>query len=184
MKVIAAVGKNGSGKDFFLEYIRDKYGIPMVSIGDIARELAAGDGLELTRENLHKTSQKYMGQYGQTFFPEKIAEKVLASGAAVYLISGIRPPSDVQFFKDKFGADFLLVDIAVSDDEVRYARMLARGSARDGTSAERLRELDAAEEAKFNTSVSEKMADVAILNDGGKEEFFAAIEGFYAEYVA
>ena len=183
MKVIAAVGKNGTGKDFFLEYIRDKYGIPMVSIGDIARELAAQDGLELTRENLHKTSMKYMGQFGQTFFPERIAAKVRESGAPVYLISGIRPPSDVQFFKDAFGADFLLVDIVISDDEVRYARMLARGSARDGGSVEKLREFDAAEEAKFQTSESEKLADVKILNDGGVEEFYAAIEDFYERYI-
>ena len=184
MKVIAAVGKNGTGKDFFLEYIAKKYGIPMVSIGDIARELAAGDGLELTRENLHKTSMKYMGQFGQTFFPERIAAKVEASGAPVYLISGVRPPSDVQFFKERFGADFLLVDIVVSDDALRYARMLARGSARDGTSAQQLRANDLAEEEKFRTSVSEAMADVTIRNDGGVDEFYAAIEGFYAEYVA
>ena len=48
--VIAAVGKNGTGKDFFLEFISEKYNLPMVSIGDIVRELAANDGLELTRE--------------------------------------------------------------------------------------------------------------------------------------
>ena len=184
MKVIAAVGKNGTGKDFFLEYIRDTYGIPMVSIGDIARELAAKDGLELTRENLHKTSQKYMGQFGQTFFPEQIVKKVRASGSPVYLISGVRPPSDVQFFKDAFGEAFLLVDIVISDDQVRYGRMLARGSARDGSSADKLRAFDAAEEEKFNTSKSEAMADIKILNDGGKEDFFAAIEAFYREHVA
>ncbi|MDR1463855.1 MAG: AAA family ATPase [Oscillospiraceae bacterium] len=183
MKVIAAVGKNGTGKDFFLEYIRDKYALPMVSIGDIARELAARDGLELTRENLHKTSQKYMGQFGQTFFPEQIVKKIRESGALVYLVSGIRPPSDVQFFKDAFGDDFLLVDIVISDDEVRYARMLARGSARDGNSAEKLREFDAGEESKFHTSESEKLASVTIYNDGGKEDFFAAIEGFYEAHV-
>jgi dephospho-CoA kinase len=183
MKVIAAVGKNGSGKDFFLEYVRDKYGLPMVSIGDIARELAAKDGLELTRENLHKTSQKYMGQFGQTFFPEQIVKKIRESGAPVYLVSGIRPPSDVRFFKERFGEAFLLVDVVVSDDAVRYARMLARGSARDGGSVEKLREFDAGEEAKFQTSESEKLADVKILNDGGVEDFYAAAEAFYAEHV-
>jgi len=184
MKVIAAVGKNGSGKDFFLERIRDQYGIPMVSIGDIARELAAKDGLEHTRENLHKTSQKYMGQFGQTFFPERIVEKIRGSGADVYLVSGIRPLSDVQHLKAQFGADFLLVDIVISDDAVRYARMLARGSARDGGSAEKLREFDANEERLFQTSESEKLADVTIRNDGGVEEFYAAIEEFYAAYIA
>jgi len=184
MKVIAAVGKNGTGKDFFLEYIAKKYDIPMVSIGDIVRELAANDGLELSRENLHKTSQKYMGEFGQTFFPEQIVKKIRESGAPVYLVSGIRPLSDVQYLKKAFGSDFLLVDIVISDDEVRYARMLARGSARDGGSAEKLREFDEGEERIFHTSESEKLADVTILNDGGVEEFYAAIEAFYAGHVA
>ena len=184
MKVIAAVGKNGTGKDFFLEYIAKKYELPMVSIGDIVRELAAKDGLELIRENLHKTSQKYMGQFGQTFFPEQIVKKIRESGAPVYLVSGIRPLSDVQFLKEQFGEAFLLVDIVISDDDVRYARMLARGSARDGDSVEKLREFDEGEEKIFHTSQSEAMADITILNDGGVEDFYAAIEKFYAEYVA
>jgi len=184
MKVIAAVGKNGTGKDFFLEYIAKKYDIPMVSIGDIVRELAASEGLELTRDNLHKTSKKYMDAHGATFFPQQIVKRVRESGAAVYLISGIRPPSDVQLMKDSFGSDFLLVDIVISDDEVRYARMLARGSARDGNSVEKLRENDANEEKIFKTSESEAMADLTILNDGSAEDFYAAIEEFYAKHVA
>lgn len=184
MKVIAAVGKNGTGKDFFLEYIANKYDIPMVSIGDIVRELATKDGLELTRENLHKTSQKYMGQFGQTFFPEQIAKKIMESGAPVYLVSGIRPLSDVKFLHEHFGDAFILVDIIISDDDVRYSRMLARGSARDGSSVEKLREFDANEEKIFQTSESEKLADLVIKNDGGVDDFYAAIEAFYAEYIA
>ena len=101
--VIAAVGKNGTGKDFFLEYIAKKYEIPMVSIGDIVRELAAKDGLELTRENLHKTSQKYMGEFGQTFFPEQIVKKIKESESRHFLVSGVRPLSDVKFLKEAFG---------------------------------------------------------------------------------
>ena len=120
--VIAAGGKNVTGKDFFLEFISEKYNLPMVSIGDIVRELAANDGLELTRENLHKTSQKYMGQFGQTFFPEQIVKKIKDSGSPVFLVAGIRPLSDVQFLKKAFGDEFILVDIVISDDDVRYSR--------------------------------------------------------------
>ncbi|MCL2105471.1 MAG: AAA family ATPase [Oscillospiraceae bacterium] len=181
--VIAAVGKNGTGKDFFLEYIAKKYDLPMTSIGDIVRELAAGDGLELSRENLHKTSRKYMDAFGQTFFPEQIVKKIRESGAPVYLVSGVRPLSDVMFLKEQFGDEFLLVDIVISDDDVRYARMLARGSDRDGGSVEKLREYDAGEEKIFHTSESEKLADITIFNDGGVEDFHAAIESFYEKYI-
>ena len=29
--ILAAVGKNGTGKDFFLDYVAQKYGFPMIS---------------------------------------------------------------------------------------------------------------------------------------------------------
>ena len=54
---------------------------PMISIGDVVRELATKDGLELTRDNLHATSKKYMGEFGQTFFPEMIVKKIKESDA-------------------------------------------------------------------------------------------------------
>ena len=181
--VLAAVGKNRTGKDYFLEYVAKKYFLPMVSIGDIVRELAANDGLELTRENLHKTSKKYMDKYGQTFFPEQIVKKIKESGSPLYLVSGVRPLSDVKYLKESFGEDFVLVDVVITDDEVRYARMLARGSDRDGNSVEKLRDFDMGEEKLFHTSETEKLADYVIVNDGTAEEFFEAIETFYEGYL-
>ena len=124
--VLAAVGKNGTGKDFFLEYVAKTYDFPMISIGDVVRELAAKDGLELTRDNLHATSKKYMSENGQTFFPEMIVKKIKESDSPNFLVSGIRPPSDIEVFKKAFGDKFVLVDVVISDDEVRYQRMLAR----------------------------------------------------------
>ena len=114
-----------------------------------------------------QTSKKYMDAYGQTFFPDQIVKKIKESGAPIYLVSGIRPLSDVLFFKEAFGKDFVLVDIVITDDEVRYQRMLARGSERDGKSVEKLREFDANEEKQFHTSESEAIADYVIKNDGG-----------------
>ena len=99
--VLAAVGKNGTGKDFFLEYVAKTYGFPMISIGDVVRELAAADGLELTRDNLHATSKKYMTANGQTFFPELIVKKIKESDSPNFLVSGIRPPSDIEIFKNQ-----------------------------------------------------------------------------------
>lgn len=182
--VLAAVGKNGTGKDYFLEYLAKKHNLPMISIGDVVRELAANDGLKLTRDNLHKTSKKYMEKYGQTFFPEQIVSKIKESGSEVYLVSGVRPLSDVMFLKAAFGDDFVLVNVVITDDDVRYERMLARGSARDGTSKEKLRENDLGEEKLFQTSKTEQMADYVINNDGTVEDFFAAIDKFYEEHIA
>lgn len=181
--VLAAVGKNGTGKDFFLEYVAKTYDFPMISIGDVVRELATKDGLELTRDNLHNTSKKYMSENGQTFFPEMIVKKIKESDSPNFLVSGIRPPSDIEVFKNAFGDKFVLVDVVISDDEVRYQRMLARGSERDGKSVEKLRENDIHEEEIFHTSESEKMADYVLNNDGSIDDFYAGVTAFYENYL-
>ena len=152
--IIAAVGKNASGKDYFLEFISKEFGVPLLSIGDVVRELAEVEGLEKTRENLHAVSQKYMGQYGQDFFPKRLIEKIKALDSDVVLVSGIRPPSDVEAFKKEFGEDFFLVAIVVESDRLRYERTRARGSARDNVTFEQFLELDKHEEELFHTSVT------------------------------
>ena len=180
--ILGAVGKNATGKDYFLEYISKKYGVVMFSIGDVARELASKENLELTRENLHKTSQKYMTQFGQDFFPKQIVKKIKESGLNKVLISGVRPLSDVVALKSAFGDDFILVDVVVSNDDIRFERMKKRGSARDPLTKEKFLEYDKHEEELFNTSETEKMADFVVYNDGSAEEFNLSIDEFYKKH--
>lgn len=180
--VIAAVGKNASGKDYFLEFISKEFGVPMLSVGDVARELAEKEGLEKTRENLHYISKKYMGTYGNDFFPKKLIEKIKAMDAPVVLVSGIRPPSDVENFKEAFGDDFFLVGIVVESDRKRWERTVARGSARDKVTFEQFLELDKHEEELFNTSKTMSMADYTFLRgDFSDEEYHEKIKAFYTE---
>jgi dephospho-CoA kinase len=180
--IIAAVGKNASGKDYFLEFISKEFGVPMLSVGDIVRELAEAEGLEKTRENLHATSQKYMGKYGQDFFPKRLIEKIKECGYKDVLISGIRPPSDVENFKAAFGDEFYLVAIVVESDRKSWERTVARGSERDHVTFEEFLELDKHEEELFNTSRTMSMADYTFYRgDYSDEEYHERIRAFYKE---
>ena len=180
--IIAAVGKNASGKDYFLEYISKEFGVPMLSVGDVVRELAEAEGLEKTRDNLHHVSKKYMTAYGQDFFPKKLIEKIRSMGEENVLVSGIRPPSDVEAFKEAFGDQFYLVAIVVESDRKRWERTVARGSARDHVTFEEFLELDKHEEELFQTSVTMSMADYAFdRGDYPDEEYHEKIKAFYTE---
>ena len=180
--VIAAVGKNASGKDYFLEYISKTFDVPMFSVGDIVREYAEIEGLEKTRENLHYVSKKYMSTYGDDFFPRKLIEKIKKLDCKNVLVFGIRPPSDVEFFKEAFGDDFFLVAIVVDSDRQRWERTVARGSERDKVTFEKFLELDQAEEKMFHTSVTMSMADYAFHRGTySDEEYHERIEKFYKE---
>lgn len=180
--IIAAVGKNASGKDYFLEFISKEFGVPLLSVGDVVRELAEVEGLEKTRENLHRVSQKYMGMYGQDFFPKRLIEKIKSMGCENVLVSGIRPPSDVENFKEAFGDEFYLVAIVVESDRTRYERTRARGSARDNVTFEQFLALDEQEEKIFNTSKTMSMADYSFIRgDFSDEVYHQMIREFYTE---
>jgi len=183
--IIAAVGKNASGKDYFLEFISKEFGIPMLSVGDVVRDLAEEEGLEKTRENLHYISKKYMSTYGQDFFPKKLIEKIQKLGYEDVLVSGIRPPSDVEKFKEAFGENFFLVAIVVESDRLRWERTVARGSARDHVTFEEFLELDKHEEELFNTSKTMEMADYSFVRGSySDEEYHERIRAFYKERFA
>lgn len=178
--IIAAVGKNASGKDYFLDYISKTYDIPMLSMGDVARKLAEEEGLEKTRENLHYISQKYMSQYGNDFFPKKLISMIKEMNSEHVLVSGIRPPSDVTNFREAFGDDFFLVAIVVESDELRWKRTLARGEARDHVTFEQFLALDANEEKLFQTSETMAMANHTFLRgDFSDDEYHAQIREFF-----
>ena len=180
--VIAAVGKNASGKDYFLEFIAKEFGVPMLSVGDVVRELADLEGLEKTRDNLHKVSKKYMSTYGDDFFPKRLIEKIKALDAPTVLVSGIRPPSDVENFKAAFGDDFFLISIVVESDRTRWERTVARNSARDHVTFDEFLLLDQHEEELFHTSKTMAMADYTFYRgDFSDEVYHQKIREFYTE---
>ncbi len=178
--IIAAVGKNASGKDYFLDIISKQFGIPVISFGDCVRELADKEGLVHTRENLQHVSEKYMSTYGQDFFPKMMIEKIKKMGTDTVLVSGIRPPSDAETFRKEYGDNFFLVAIVLENDRVRYERMRARGSARDNVTYEQFLALDQREEELFSTSVTMSMANYTFARGNySDEEYHEKIREFY-----
>ena len=181
--IIAAVGKNASGKDYFLNIIAEKFNIPVISFGDCVRELADKEGLAHTRENLQWVSEKYMSTYGQDFFPKMLIEKIKSMDTDTVLVSGIRPPSDAETFREEFGDKFFLVAIVLESDRARYDRMVARGSARDHVTYEQFLALDQREEELFHTSKTIDMANYTFVRgDYSDEVYHQKIEDFYLEY--
>ena len=76
MKVVGVVGLNGSGKDEVVKYLNQKYSVPLISVGDIVRELAAEQGVEATRDNLDALSATCFKKYGEGYFVKQIVTKI------------------------------------------------------------------------------------------------------------
>ena len=76
MRIFGSIGRIGSGKDEVIKYLNRKYGLPIVSVGDIVREIAAEQGLPLTRESLHRISSEALGKYGKDYFMGLVLKRI------------------------------------------------------------------------------------------------------------
>ena len=170
VKLIGAIGQNGSGKDEVLKYLRLKYGVPFLSTGDVVREIASNEGVEPTRENLGKISDRYFREFGKGYFVKLLADKIRQTGWKIAGISGIRSLDDVSILKGIFGQDFILIHVYITAPHVRYSRMTGRGEDRDPHSFEEFLRQDKAEEELFSLTEAEHFADYSISNDGTTDD--------------
>ena len=176
MKVIGVIGKNGSGKDEVLKHLRDRYGVPFLSTGDIVRGIAAEEGKEPTRPNLQAISDRYFKQRGEGCFVKMVVDKIRENGWRAAGISGVRSPRDVEILRGELGREFVLIDVYVSDPRVRFERMVKRGEGRDAKAYEDFLKQDGAEEDIFGVSKAEADADYNLSNDGSLEDLHAAVD--------
>jgi len=176
MKVIGVVGLNGSGKDELVDYLHQRCGIPVLSAGEIARDIAAEEGVYPTRANLHDISQRYIAQYGEDYFMRRLIERIEERQWEAVGITGIRTSADVRTLKGHFGEDFFLVHVEVSDPQIRYERTKQRGEARDPQTYEEFLQQDKTEEEIFHISKAIQHADVTINNNGSLEALHRKIK--------
>jgi dephospho-CoA kinase len=181
MKVIGVIGQNGSGKDEVLKYLRDKHNIPFLSTGDIVREIAAKEGKEPTRENLQEISERYFNQFGKGYFVKLAAWKIRQNNWEIGGITGIRSFDDVKFLRSIFAKDFVLINVYVSNPEVRYKRMRKRGEGRDPQSYEQFQHQDEAEEKLFHIKSAARHANHSINNDGTLNDLHKEIDKLVSE---
>jgi dephospho-CoA kinase len=180
MKVIGVIGKNGSGKDEVLKYLKERHSVPFLSTGDMVREIAAREGRPLDRTTLQEISDSYFREHGQGCFVKMVAEKIRENVWPVAGISGVRSPRDVELLREILGRSFVLIEVFVSDPQVRFERMQKRGAERDTDSYERFVEQDRGEEQVFHVEEAAGLADYSLSNDGGLEDLHRGVEDLIA----
>lgn len=181
MKIIGAVGQNGSGKDEVLKYLKATYGVPFFSTGDMVRDIAAKEGVEATRDNLRAISERWFRERGEGCFVRLLAELIKKEKDQAVGISGIRSLADVTILGEFFGDAFILINVTMADSRQRYERMVARGEERDPHSYEQFLALDRKEEELFHVAEAGRQANHTISNDGTLADLHQAIDGLVKE---
>lgn len=170
--LIGLLGTIGSGKTTLSDYLAKKHGFYRVIMGDLIREKARQEGLELTRENLGKTQEKYHKIYGKDFLINEALKKLRNSGKTKLLIDGIRTPRQAEKSKEE-GALLILVD---AQKKIRFARLRARKRENDPQNFEQFKEQEEHEWKLFDFKKTLKYVDCKIDNSRSVKELYKEID--------
>ena len=181
-KVVGAVGLNGSGKDALIQYLAARCGLTVLSLGDVARELAHLEGVTSSRDKLHEVSQKYIEKYGEDFFVKVLIEEIDNKLLEKVGITGVRTPTDVAALRQHFGDDFLLIHVKVDNPQLRFERLRQRGEARDPRRYEDFLAQENKEIELFHLDEAIQQADVTISNAGALEQFHRESDQLMAQH--
>jgi dephospho-CoA kinase len=172
--VLGLTGKRGSGKDTMAEHLKSKYGFRVLTYtNDVLSPLLKEIGKEVTRENLISLALDLRAKSGKHILTRMISDKIESRG--LWAISGVRYPEEVDYFKERFGDAFRLIEVRCSARK-RHERVVRRGTKGEGSlSFKQFMEIEERETEKvINETI--KLADFSVENDGTKDEFYRKID--------
>lgn len=125
MNVYCITGYPGSGKSTATSYLKDQ-GIPVISMGDIVRELALQQDDVSSSSEVGKWATSKREEEGDTYFAKQTCEQIQSEYTTdKIVIDGLRSSTELQIFEQEFES----VEIIVIDApfEIRFNRVTNRG---------------------------------------------------------
>jgi dephospho-CoA kinase len=172
--VLGLTGKRGSGKDTMADYLKAKYGFRVLTYtNDVLAPILKGQGKEVTRENLIALALNLRASGGKHIITKLLCEKIEARG--LWAVSGVRYPEEVDYFKEKFGRAFVLVEVCCHIEK-RHERVVKRGTKGEGHMT--MGEFMAIEEKETEKVINDtiKLAALRIENNGSVNDFRRKID--------
>jgi len=182
MKIIGITGTLASGKTSVRDFFLSRFSSYFISLSDIIREELLKEGKELKRENFIEKGNELRRRYGAHILVE-VATIILPREIEkeIVIIDGIRNPKEVEYLREKFGKDFILLAVD-APREIRFKRLLERRKEGDPKSFEEFLEIDETDIGKgqpdYGQKVGEclKLADYLIINDESVEKLNEKLE--------
>jgi len=134
-RVFAVCGMPGSGKGEFAQVLSNN-DIPVRSMGDMVREEVARRELEIAPEVFGIVAADLRREFGDDVLAVRLTAAVdeLLKDNPIVLIDGLRGTAEYDVFKSTWGKTFQSIAI-VTEKQIRFARMAARGRSEDGGTA-------------------------------------------------
>jgi len=174
MIVIGLTGTIGSGKNIVAEILKSRFDSWYVSLSSVIRAEIEKKRRVLSRTSLQDHGDELRKKYGGHILA-KLAVEYLQRNKKVIIIDGIRNPGEIEWLKNRFGNDFILIAID-APREMRYERTIKRNRENDPKSWEEFLEADERDlgtnqpEHGQHTRACLDKADFFIDNSGTEEE--------------
>lgn len=181
--VIGLVGKQGSGKGYFIEVLQMLLSgrITKVKSGGILIDLLKILNLPVTRQNLQKMVNCLKDNFGGDIISKAVYARILATDSEVIIFDAVRWKSDEEMIRRFENGLIVYID---TEKEIRYQRLKNRGEKEDerGLGREKFEkaELDSTE---IDIPDIGSRADVVITNNGTENEFAGQIRDFCSKYL-
>ena len=175
--IIGLTALPGGGKDYIGDFISKEYHFFKISPGDIIREkLAKMRSGKINREQQQKLQSILRKKYGENYVMELCLKRIKKEKADKAVISGIRFPNDIKFFKKQKGIKFFNIFI-YAPIKVRFQRTLDRKRADVPPSYKDFIKDDKREKEIFHLDMTEKLSDFKLKNgENNSRELYKKIE--------
>jgi dCMP deaminase len=167
--ILGLAGPNGAGKGEVVRFLAER-SFSTFSLSDVIRDELRAQGLEETRERMIETGNAIRARMGPGGLALRLIERLPPDRNAA--VDSIRHPAEVEVLRGR-SASFRLIWVD-APEEVRLARLRARGRGGDPASLEELRRLEARELGSDDPSAQQllavrALADFTVVNDGSIE---------------
>ena len=177
MKIIGITGTLGAGKGTIVDYLVDHYGYRHYSVRGYLIEEAKRRGMELNRDTFVVVANDLRATHCPSYITDQLYLQAAENGENA-IIESVRTPGEVESLRQQ--EHFLLFAVD-ADPEIRYERVVGRGSETDHISYETLleneaREMSSTDPNHQNIGRCMQMADHVFMNNGDFEDLYRQIE--------